>query len=159
MGLRVPEDLRERVEQAAENRNVSINAEILGRLERSFEIEDRLGGPKVAKLVETIGTVMRSTGENTAFFVDDSEMHDQGEWLAVPYAFDQAIKAANTILEHHRPKAPIVEPKISPNLMPAVARKTKIDPKDLPTLWSKMFKDYGEWTAVAELKKRGQDDE
>ena len=157
--LRLPDGLRSRIEKSAKDRNVSINAEILGRLERSFEFEDRLGGPKVAELVETIGTVMRSTGEHTAFFVDSSKTHDQGEWLAVPYAFDQARKAANTILEHHRPIGPIVEPKISPDLMPAVAKRTKIDPKDLPALWSKMFKDYGEWQALAVLRNRGQDDE
>ncbi len=157
--LRLPDGLRSRIEKSAKDRNVSINAEILGRLERSFEVEDRLGGPKVAKLVETIGTAMRSTGEHTAFFLDDSEMHDQGEWLAVPYAFDQAVKAAITILEHHRPKAPIVEPKISPDLMPTIARKTKTVSKDSLTLLSKMFKDYGEWQALAVLRNRGQDDE
>jgi hypothetical protein len=157
--LRLPDGLRSRIEKSAKDRNVSINAEILGRLERSFEFEDRLGGPKVAELVETIGTVMRSTGEHTAFFVDSSKTHDQGEWLAVPYAFDQAGKAAITILEHHRPKAPIVEPKVPPNLMTTIARRTKTDPKDLPRLLSNMFKAYGEWTAVGELRKRGQDDE
>ncbi len=157
--LRIPEAQRARIEKAAKSRGVSMNTEIIERLERSFEIEDRLGGPKVAELVETIGIVMRSTGEHTAFFVDGSKTHDQGEWLAVPYAFDQAVKAANTILEHHRPNAPIVEPKISPDLMPAVAKRTKINLKDATTMWSKIFKDYGEWQAHAVLKNRGQDDE
>ena len=159
VGLRVSGDMQRRLERAAKKNGRSINSEIIERLERSFEFEDRLGGPKVAELVETIGTVMRSTGEHTAFFVDSSKTHDQGEWLAVPYAFDQASKAAITILEHHRPKAPIVEPKISPDLMPTIARKTKTDSKDLPTLLSKMFKDYGEWQALAVLRNRGQDDE
>ena len=40
--LRLPDDLRSRVEKSAKDRNVSINAEILERLERSFEIEERL---------------------------------------------------------------------------------------------------------------------
>ena len=156
--LRLPDGLRSRIEKSAKDRNVSINAEILGRLERSFEFEDRLGGPKVAELVETIGIVMRSTGEHTAFFLDGSKTYDQGEWLAVPYAFDQARRAANTILEYHKPKGPIVVPKISRDLMPTIARKTKTDSKDL-TLISKMFKDYGEWQAHAVLRNRGQDDE
>ena len=159
VGLRVPEDLRERVENAAKVNGRSLNAEILERLEQSFQTEERFGGPRVVELVETIGRVMKSTGEQTAFFVDSSKTHDQGKWLAVPYAFDQAGKAAITILEYHRPKAPIVEPKVPPNLMPTIARRTKADSKDLPTLLSKMFKEYGEWTAVGELRKRGQDDE
>ncbi len=157
--LRLPDGLRSRIEKSAKGRNVSINAEILGRLERSFEIEDRLGGPKVAKLVSTIGIVMGSTGERTATFLDGSKTYDQGEWLAVPYAFDQARRAANAILDYHEPKGPIVEPKISPDLMPAVARTAKINLKDATTRWSKIFKDYGEWQAHAVLRNRGQDDE
>jgi len=105
---------------------------------------------------------MRSTGEHAAFFVDRTKEHDRGEWLDVPYAFDQAIKAANTILEYHRPQGPIDAPKISPNEVTALARKTKTDSKDIPALLSKvskMFKEFGELTAAVELKKRGQDDE
>ncbi|MCZ6861987.1 MAG: Arc family DNA-binding protein [Alphaproteobacteria bacterium] len=153
--LRIPEAQRARIEKAAKSRGVSMNTEIIERLERSFEIEDRLGGPKVTELVETIGIVMRSTGEHTATFLDGSKTYDQGEWLAVPYAFDQARRAANTILEYHKPKGPIVVPKISRDLMPTIARKTKTD----LTLISKMFKDYGEWQAHAVLRNRGQDDE
>ena len=157
--LRIPEAQRARIEKAAKSRGVSMNTEIIERLERSFEIEDRLGGPKVAKLVEIIGIVMGSTGEQTATFLDGSKTYDQGEWLAVPYAFDQARRAANAILDYHEPKGPIVEPKISPDLMPAVARTAKINLKDATTRWSKIFKDYGEWQAHAVLRNRGQDDE
>ena len=159
VGLRVSGDMQRRLERAAKKNGRSINSEIIERLERSFEFEDRLGGPKVAELVETIGTVMRSTGEHAAFFVDSSKTHDQGEWLAVPYAFDQARKAANTILDYHRPKGPIVPPKVSPNDLAALARKTKTDSKDITALVIKMFKEFGELTAGVELRKRGQDDE
>ena len=69
---------------------------------------------------------MKSTGETTAFFADSSKLHNQGKWLIQPYAFDQAVKAANTILEYHRPKAPIVEPKLPPNIAIAAVGKTKV---------------------------------
>ena len=160
--LRIPEEQRARIEKAAKSRGVSMNTEIIERLERSFEIEDRLGGPKVAELVETIGTVMRSTGEATAFHVDSSKTHDQGEWLAVPYAFDQAVKAAITILEHHRPNAPIVEPKIPPDSVFIVDGETKTDLTDLKNLRAdinNMLKKFGELTAATELRKKEQDDE
>ena len=89
--LRLPDDLRSRIEKAATGRDVSINAEILERLERSFDIEDRLGGRQLFEIIETIASVMKTTGEHTAFFADSSRLHKQGKWLANPYAFDQAI--------------------------------------------------------------------
>ena len=159
VGLRVSGKMRGRLEGAAKNNDRSINSEIVSRLEQSFETEDRLGGLRLSELIEAIATVMRSTGEHAAFFVDRTKEHDRGEWLDVPYAFDQAVTAANTILEYHRPKAPITEPKVSQNDIAAVAKRTKTDSKELPALVSKMFKEFGELTAAVELRKKEQDDE
>mgnify|MGYP001766224447 CR=1 FL=1 len=38
--LRIPEALKERIEAAAASNNRSMTAEIISRLERSFEVED-----------------------------------------------------------------------------------------------------------------------
>ena len=45
--LRIPEAIRARLERAAKAGKVSMNAEIVERLARSFELEDRFGGPRV----------------------------------------------------------------------------------------------------------------
>ena len=159
MPLRIPQELRARLEKAANEAGVSMNAEIAYRLAGSFEAEEKLGGPRVAELIETIAKVMKSTGETTAFFADSSKLHNQGKWLIQPYAFDQAVKAANTILEYHRPKAPIVEPKLPPNIAIAAVGKTKVDPEESIARLQEMVKKYGEWAAAGELEKRKQDNE
>ena len=51
--LRIPEALRARIERAAKETGNSMNAEIRERLEESFDIEDRLGGPQLLELIET----------------------------------------------------------------------------------------------------------
>ena len=101
VGLRVSEEMRQRLEEAAKNSGRSINSEIVSRLDQSFETEDRLGGPRLSEVVERIAEAMKPTGEAAAFFADRSKLHNQGKWLIQPYAFDQAVKAANTILEYH----------------------------------------------------------
>lgn len=153
--LRLPDDLRSRIEKATKDRNVSINAEILERLERSFDIEDRLGGPRVVELIETIATVMKSTGEHAGFY-ETGKLTNQGEWLALPYAFDQAAKAATTILEHHRPPGEIVVPK--PNVAEVIgARGTKARPEESVTRLSQMFAELGPLMAAGTIKKKEQD--
>ena len=74
--------------------------------------------------------------------------HDLGKWLTVPYAFDQAVKAANTILEYHRPKGPIVEPVLSPRDMDAGVEKTAMEPQAARALINEFIRNVGEETAV-----------
>ncbi|MCH8998435.1 MAG: Arc family DNA-binding protein [Proteobacteria bacterium] len=83
VGLRVSESMRRRLETVAKSNDRSINAEILERLERSFETEDRLGGPRVIELIETLATVMKSTGEHAGFY-ETGKPTKRGEWLALP---------------------------------------------------------------------------
>ena len=116
VGLRVSEDMRRRLENAARSNDCSINAEILERLERSFETEDRLGGPRVVSILETVATAMRTTGEHGAFLAT-SKRHNEGAWLDHPFAFDQAVKACLAILEAFRPDGAIVVPSLLPDVI------------------------------------------
>ncbi len=146
--LRLPDDLRSRIEKAAKGRNVYINAEILERLEQSFQTEKRFGGPRVVELIETIATVMKSTGEYAGFY-ETGKLTNRGEWLALPYAFDQAVKAAITILEHHAtPLGKIVEPK--PNVVEVVGG----DPKEAEKRVRWMMKNLGPGFARKEIRDR-----
>ena len=67
VGLRVPEDLRERVENAAKVNGRSLNAEILEWLEQSFQTEERFGGSILFYTAETIALVMNLNGQRAAY--------------------------------------------------------------------------------------------
>ena len=61
--LRLPEGLRRRIERSAENNKHSMNAEILARLEASFEKEDR------EKLIEeTVRKTLEIAAPDPALF-------------------------------------------------------------------------------------------
>lgn len=49
-GLRMPQDIRRQIEQAAENNKRSLNAEILARLENSFNVNSTHNNPEAALL-------------------------------------------------------------------------------------------------------------
>ena len=150
--LRIPETLRARVESAAKRNGTSMNAEVRHRLELSFARQDRLGGPDLAQLVETIAIVMKSAGEH-AGFVATGKVAKHGAWLVVPYAYDQALQSALAILEARRPPGEIVVPK--PNV---VAGETKADTKESIALVQNMYANLGRLMAAYELE-REEDDE
>ena len=150
--VRIKEELRARLEKAAKARDVSMNAEIGERLEKSFEYENRLGGPLVADLVESIGAVMRSTGEHGAFFATH-QIHKDGKWLANPYAFDQATKAAKTVFKAHRPPGKITVPS------PTVHHVVGGDPKESEELVRHLFTELGALMAEKEMRAWEQKNE
>ena len=150
--LRIKEELRSRLEKAAKTRDVSMNAEIWERLEKSFEFEDRFGGTLVADLLESIGAAMRSTGEHGAFFAT-YQIQKDGKWLANPYAFDQATKAAMTVIEAHRPSGKIIIPS------PTVHEVVGGDPKESAERLRYLFTELGRFMAEREIDSREQSDE
>ena len=150
--LRIPESLRARIATVAKDAGRSMNAEILERLERSFEHEDRRGGPGLNELIETIASVMKSTGQTAGFF-EAKRLTNYGEWLALPYAFDQAVKAAVAILDHHRPPGEIVVP--TPNLVQSVG----ISDLEETAQVRQMFIDLGQMMAARAIEDEENDDE
>ncbi|HUF80029.1 MAG TPA: Arc family DNA-binding protein, partial [Burkholderiales bacterium] len=109
--LRMKEALRARVERAAGKRGVSMNAEMVSRLEQSFDDEDRIAhfrpliyGRQLAAVLEVLGRVMRDTGQHVrlAYAPTPSIVGADG-WMDDPRAFDQAFKGAVQILEALRP--------------------------------------------------------
>ena len=118
--LRVKEPLRAAIERAARHRGISMNAEMVRRLEQTTQRDERLGGPRVASILETVATAMRTTGEHGAF-VATSKRHHEGAWLDHPYAFDQAVKASQAVLEAFRPDGKIVVPVPEPTMIATTA--------------------------------------
>ena len=155
--VRMREPLRAQLEQAAKGTGHSMNAEMVERFEHSFDLEDRLGGPGMVDLMETIAIVMKSTGEHAGFF-ETGEVTNQGRWMRLPYAFDQAMAAAVAILEHHRPPGEIVEPKPRKFVVVGVGN-TEVDPKESIERAQAMLANLGQLIAAGELKKREEDDE
>ncbi len=124
-----------------------MNAEIRERLEGSFDIEDRLGGPQLVELIETVASAMKSTGQQ-AGFLETHKVTNRGEWLVLPYAFDQATQAAITIPKHHRPPGKIVVPK--PNVVEVVGRDSRQSKETI----RRLYKDLGELFALKEMRDR-----
>ncbi len=77
--------------------------------------------------------------------------------MVQPYAFDQATKAAEAILEAHRPPGKIVKP--NPRMVFAGVGQTNVDPKALAAETREMFDNFGQLMAAGELQKRRQDNE
>ena len=128
-----------------------MNAEMVRRLEQTTQRDERLGGPRVVELIETIGTMMKQTGEH-AGFIETRKLANQGEWLDLPYAFDQATKAANTILKHYKPKGKVTAPKV-PHF-PAMGAASGSDPKELEKHVNLALENLGEGFARTEMRDR-----
>ena len=129
VGLRVPEDLRERVENAAKVSGRSLNAEILERLEQSFRTEERFGGPILSHIVECIANVMNVNGQRAAD-TETGEIMASDLWLNMPYPYDQSKGAVIAFLENFKPPGKIVVPN-KRSLAEAVARRGfKFDSED-----------------------------
>jgi hypothetical protein len=105
--IRVKEPLRARVEAAARERGVSMNAELISRLEKSFaqddQLADTLGSKDVVTFMQSIAAAMRKAGEIAAASKRPRILVTNPPWLSEPYAFEQAVKAANGVIEAFRP--------------------------------------------------------
>jgi len=147
LGLSVTAEIKKRLDAAADRANRSQSQEAERRLEWSFTEESRLGGPQLIELVETIAKAMKSAGEMAGFMATHKVM-SQGQWLAVPYARDHAIRAAIAILEHHRPPAEEIE-------VPDWSKTVVVggDPKQSREMARKVFAELGDLIAARELRQ------
>lgn len=152
--LRLPDDLRLRIEKAAKGRNISLNAAILERLEQSFQTENRFGGPRLIEVIETIAVVMRSTGRHAEYYETSKHM-SPGKWMDMPFPFDQAVQGANAILERYRPPGKIIVPERTVDEV--MGHETKVDPDEAARI-SRTFARLGKRIADEALR-REQDDE
>ena len=148
---RMPEALRARIEKAAKETGQSMNAEIIDRLEGSFGTEDRLGGPRLVEIVEVMASAMKITGQTAALAESDKVMN-QGQWLRLPYAFDQAAQAAAAVLEQHRPPGERDVPQLNIDESSLSGDQKKRLEVILPIL-----ENLGERVALLELRDREEE--
>ena len=126
--LRISEAQRARLEKAAKARGVSMNAEIVERLEQSFQTEERFGGPILIHLIETIALVMRNTGQQCAYF-ETGEIMTSDRWLDMPFPYERAKGAVIAFLESFGPPGKVVVPKKSADEERAWRKAYNDDPK------------------------------
>lgn len=152
--VRMKEPLRASLERAAKRRGVSMNAEAVNRLEQSFEIEDRFGGPRMVELMESVARIMKQTGEIAGHY-ESGKSAKRGQWLGMPYAFDQAISAANVALESFRPPGEPVVPESTIDRLAAIDEAQL----QLPPAVRELFAKLGTLTAAHEIQKKDEDNE
>lgn len=114
--VRMREPLRARMEQDAKRRGVSINAEIVDRLERSLDRADLLPevmslnyGEELAGVLMFLGTVM--IWADAFHRVDNSQPRGPShKWMWAPDAdaYDQSVRGAVAVLEAMRPDEPVI---------------------------------------------------
>jgi hypothetical protein len=97
LGLRMKEPLRAELEKAAKRHGLSMNAEIVRRLETSFAQEQRLadvfGSEELFALMRGIAGVMDNIGQRLT-----REGGERGGWIHDPQAYANSLQIAATML-------------------------------------------------------------
>jgi hypothetical protein len=103
LGLRVTPELKRRLDDAAKHSGRSQSQEAEFRLERAFDRDDLLSeamslafGRELAGVLIAVGTAMGWARPNV-------RRNPPEKWVNNPVEFDQAVRAANHILEALRP--------------------------------------------------------
>lgn len=128
--LRVRDATREALGRAALENQRSLSEEAEFRIERSFAREDlladamelRYGSPLAGKLY-MLGEAMRRAGELGGWYASGRTLAGFRDWFTIPYAFDQAARAANYIIEKLRPPGDIWAQSEPPDLAEDIARQ------------------------------------
>jgi hypothetical protein len=108
--FRTTDEIRDKLAEAAEARGVSVNQEINDRIAASFDRPERVyANPHASGLMKLVRAAMQGAGQNAAFLkkghfdLEPLNVDDGLFWFRDPYAFDQAKRAAEAILEACRP--------------------------------------------------------
>jgi len=120
LGLRVTKETKARLDKAADASGRSLSQEAETRLENTFnagnavfDALDLAYGRRWGGLLLAIAQVAQITGTRA---VSVSQWNFEGceDWMADPYAYDQAMRGIVSLLEAFRPHGKIVSP---PNTM------------------------------------------
>jgi hypothetical protein len=113
LNLRIKEPIRQKIEESARDHGVSMNAEMVDRIQKSFDIDgtigDIFGSSQIFGIMKIIASTMNEMGRSE--YYRSQRALDLGDrWLSDPYAYDEAMGAAVRVLEALRPKGEIVAP-------------------------------------------------
>lgn len=131
LNLRIKEPIRQKIEESAREHGVSMNAEMVDRLEKSFElqrnIEDIFGSSQIFGIMKIIASTMNEIGKH-GYYLSNRKLDDGDRWLRDPFAYDEALGAVTTVLEALRPKGEVVAPKY-----PKLPDGTDLSPRGIGT--------------------------
>jgi hypothetical protein len=109
LSVRVREKLRRQLEQSAEEEGRTLSQEVEFRVEQSFDrtelVFDSMKlayGAELAGLLMLIGRAMSGAGR-TSGLKGNTVQFTGTEWLADPFAYEQALNAAVAVLKGLRP--------------------------------------------------------
>ena len=109
MSVRVREKLRRQLEQSAEEEGRTLSQEVEFRVEQSFDrtelIFDSMKlayGAELAGLLMLVGRAMSGAGRLSGL-KGNTVQYTGTEWLADPYAYEQALNAAVAVMRALRP--------------------------------------------------------
>jgi hypothetical protein len=114
--FRTTEEIRDKLTEAAAAHGVSVNQEINDRIAASFAAERIYTNPSLSGLIKLVRVAMQGAGQRAAFLkkgyfgFDPVKVDEIGLWFHDPYAFDQAKRAVDAILEVCRPPGPSEPP-------------------------------------------------
>ena len=98
---RMREPLRARLEAAAKRRRVSINSELVDRLEQSFAKDEAFGGFTIANMARLMAAAFLRGGQHAA---DADHPHWRpAHWISNSDCYDAAVKAVVRALKSMRP--------------------------------------------------------
>jgi hypothetical protein len=103
MLVRMREPLKTRLEEAARQKGVSATAEVVDRLERSFDEEERFGGREMLGIVNLVAGHFMHGGQMAARATGHPEW-TPGDWMADPMCFRIAMQAVVDALQATAPK-------------------------------------------------------
>ena len=100
--VRMKEPLRAKVEKAAKRRGVSMNAEAVDRLERSFDKEDVWGGADLLEMTHLMSGAFARGGKLGAHSRKHAEW-SPSEWINDPFCYLAAIASVRDALVAAQP--------------------------------------------------------
>lgn len=110
LGLKVGFSIKARLEAAARENGRTQSQEAEVRLEQSFRQEDLLApalrlayGPEIAAILLIMGREFARNGRIGAVISQGGDPEARQLWQSDPYAYDQAVRAATTVIETFRP--------------------------------------------------------
>jgi hypothetical protein len=107
--FRTTDEIRDKLAEAAKARGVSVNQEINERIAASFDRRDITEQPTLNWLMKLVAVAMQDAGQKAKAFKESHfgvrpwNEDDIRLWFHDPYAFDQAKRAVEAILEACRP--------------------------------------------------------
>jgi hypothetical protein len=117
INLRIKPELRSRLKEEADRREISVTKEINDRLEHSFDERQQVDifrNEKLYGILQVVANAMQSAGEVCSFFAT-ARPDSRENWFDDPYAFEQARLAAIHVLECLQPDGEVIRPKAVTN--------------------------------------------